>query len=81
MDVSPSALYGTVLTARRWYERTGWQKCLPDSDADRLMACMVRQHPIGKSENHMEVMHRVISDWAKRSMEKKRDADGVVTQN
>lgn len=39
------ALYGAVLAARRWYLKTGWQKCLPENDANRLLSCMMEQNP------------------------------------
>ena len=46
LDISGYALYAAILTARRWYKRTNWQKCLPDDVAERLMACMTKQYPV-----------------------------------
>ena len=45
LDITGRALYGAVLAARRWYNRTGWQKCLPVDDAERLLNCMAEQYP------------------------------------
>ena len=48
LGITISALYGMVLTARRWYNRTNWQKCLRDDDAERLSNYMMAQHPKGR---------------------------------
>ena len=44
LRISYKALYATLLTARRWYNKTKWEKCLPDNDAERLLEYMVKQH-------------------------------------
>ena len=79
LGINISVLYKTVLAARRWYLRNGWENRLPDSDADRLLACMIHQHDREndiysgkeKGNEYMLFMNRVISDWAKKSIEKK----------
>lgn len=43
--ISITALYATVLTARRWYNKTGWQRCLSEDTAQRLLRCMAEQYP------------------------------------
>lgn len=48
LNVSPAALYGAVLVARRWYNKTAWQKCLPEEAAGKLLSCMVEQYPQGR---------------------------------
>lgn len=48
VGISLPALYGTVLAARRWYNRTNWQKSLPEGEALRLLNCMVEQNPDGR---------------------------------
>ena len=35
--INEFGLYKAVSVARRWYERTHWEKHLPDGDADRLI--------------------------------------------
>ncbi len=35
------ALYATVRTARRWYNKTNWQYCLSDKTAQRLLEAMI----------------------------------------
>ena len=45
LGISEQALYGAVLAARRWYTRTEWERCLPEDDAARLLACMIEQYP------------------------------------
>jgi len=52
LDISAAALYGTVLAARRWYNRTNWQKCLPYNDAEKLLNCMAAQYPTGSRRFH-----------------------------
>ena len=49
LGISTAALYATVLTARRWYIRTRWERCLPYADADRLLLNMIEQYPMPKS--------------------------------
>ena len=46
LGITWRALYSAILTTRRWYKKTNWQKCLPDDVAERLMACMTKQYPI-----------------------------------
>ena len=36
LGVPAGVVWGTVLTARRWYNRTKWQFCLSEDDAGRL---------------------------------------------
>ena len=47
MGVSWNCLYDIVLTGRRWYTKTNWQKVLPMADAERLVDCMIRHHSRG----------------------------------
>lgn len=47
LNASPAALYATALTARRWYGKTAWQKCLPESEAEKLFTYMMGQYPQG----------------------------------
>jgi len=78
LGMNINAIREAVLAARRWHTRTGWQKCLPDADANRLLACAIRQNDretltySGKvrGNEYLLYMNRVISGWAKRSMEK-----------
>lgn len=41
IGISPKALDAALYTIHRWYEHTGWQKYLPDGDADRLLCYMI----------------------------------------
>jgi len=36
LNVPCNVIYSVVLTARRWYNRTKWERYLPEADAERL---------------------------------------------
>lgn len=79
LSIPESALYAAVLAARRWYYKTDWQKCLPEEDAQRLLACTIeknskRDYERESGNEYMLFMNKVISDWAKRSIEKQKTA-------
>jgi hypothetical protein len=43
LNMPPHALWKAATIARRWYVKTGWKKCLPEHDAERILAFLARK--------------------------------------
>ena len=72
LQASEEALYRAAAVARRWHGRTGWRLCLPESDAGRLLACMMLQYPLhGGRSTRMEDMHLTITHWVEIARKRK----------
>lgn len=44
LGISTDALIAVEKAARKWQERTNWEKCLPEKTAERLIKAMSEQY-------------------------------------
>lgn len=63
-----------------WGNRTEWQRLIDydmERNYDSYLRYILNPDSTDTGDGHMELMHRVISDWAKRSMANKKGREAI----
>ena len=75
-SVPAGTFYKAAMIAERWYNKTEWKRMLPETDAERLLQCMIEQNTCDRytlegGDDYLLFMSGVIQEWAEKSLAKK----------